>query len=228
MTENNTEQAIQLFFDSPDLASSIAQGSQAAAPSIPTPTPPQRSARVGRQDEHGVVHLDSEDDDMDIDDHDAQATSRAEAVGGAADYEDDEAIARRLQEELYTGGDASGYDADGVRAPMARTTETLVGGHDGDWRPDDMNAAILQQMRSRQQARTAGMIFNEGLNLFSMLIFVQDGQESSTNEPFLLYGTNHQMLPHVVKVLRRLLGEHQNHQLKLHALPNSSDRLSSS
>lgn len=164
MTENNTEQAIQLFFDSPDLATSIAQGSQAAAPPIPTSTHPQRSARLGRQDEHGVVHLDSEDDDMDVDENNVQATSRAESAGGAVDYEDDETIARRLQEELYTGADASGYDADGVRAPMARTTETLVGGPDGDWHPEDMNAAILQQMRSRQQARTAGMILNEGFN----------------------------------------------------------------
>ena len=93
---------------------------------------------------------------MDID-NDQQAASHAQAVSRAADYEDDEAVARRLQEELYAGGDAAGgYDADEVRAPMARTTETLVGGQGGDWPPDDMNAAILQQMRARQQPRSVG------------------------------------------------------------------------
>jgi hypothetical protein len=157
MTENNAEQAIQLFFDSPDLASSVGQGSHMTAPPIHTSTHPQRAARGGRQDEHGVVHLDSEDDDMDIDDVE-RAASRAEAVGPATDYEDDEAIARRMQEELYTGGDSSGdFDVDGVRAPMGRTTETLVGGAGGDWPPEDMNAAILQQMRSRHQPRSSGV-----------------------------------------------------------------------
>ena len=154
MTEGNTEQAVQLFFDSPDLASSVGQGSQVAAPPIPTSTHPQHASSGGRQDEHGIVHIDSEDDDMDVDDE--RAASRAEAVGRAADYEDDEAIARRMQEELYTGGGGD-FDADGVRAPMARTTETLVGGPSGDWPPEDMNAAILQQMRARHQPRPAGI-----------------------------------------------------------------------
>lgn len=153
MTENNTEQAIQLFFDSPDLASSVSQGPQTSAPPIPTATHPQRAASGSRQDGRDVVHIDSDEEDMDVDD-DEHAASRAQAVGRAADYEDDEAIARRMQEELYAGGDAAGgYDADGIRAPMARTTETLVGGPGGDWAPDDMNAAILQQMRARQQPR---------------------------------------------------------------------------
>jgi hypothetical protein len=156
MTDNNAEQAIQLFFDSPDLASSVGQTPQIEGPPIPTATHPRHAASSGHQDEHGVVHISDDDDDMDIDD-DEQAASRAEAVGRAADYEDDEAIARRMQEELYAGGDAAGgFDADGIRAPMARTTETLVGGPGGDWPPEDMNAAILQQMRSRQQPRSGG------------------------------------------------------------------------
>jgi hypothetical protein len=94
-----------------------------------------------------------ENENMDIDDEDEDiAASRAVAAAAAqdADYEDDEAIARRMQEELYAGGDASGgYDADGVRAPIGRRTETLVGGPDGDWPPEDVHAAVLQQMRAR-------------------------------------------------------------------------------
>jgi hypothetical protein len=153
MTDNNTEQAIQLFFDSPDLASSVSQGPEPAPP-VPTATRPHIGASGVRQDEQDVVQIDSGDDDVDFDDE-QRASSRAQAVGRAADYEDDEAIARRMQEELYAGGDAAGgYNADGVRAPMERRTETLVGGPGGDWPPEDMNAAILQQMRSRQQQRS--------------------------------------------------------------------------
>lgn len=159
MTENNTEHAIQLFFDSPDLASTVGQRPQVSAPPVLSATHPQRATSSSRQNERTVVPVDS-DEDMVIDD-DEQAASRARAVGQAADYEDDEAMARRMQEELYAGGDAAGgHDADGVRAPMQRTTETLVGGPGGDYGHDDMNAAILQQMRARQQARATSGTFS--------------------------------------------------------------------
>lgn len=163
MTENNTEQAIQLFFDSPDLASGMDRPSQPLqppqprAPSIPRSTrPQQRSTSVGREDAQGVVHLDSDDEvEMDVDANDEQSAVRAAAA--AAEIEDDEAMARRMQEELYAGGDSSGgYDADGVRAPIARTTETLVGGPDADY-ADDMHAQAMQQIRARQQYRSTGM-----------------------------------------------------------------------
>lgn len=161
LTENISEQAIQLYFDSPDLASGGLP--EAQIPPVPTSTrPAPRSTSVGRQDSRGVIHLDSGDEgDMDIDDGDDEdeAPSRAQAasLGRAADYEDDEAIARRMQEELYAGGDASaGYDADGVRAPIERRTETLVGGADDGWGSGDVRSAVLQQMRNRQNQR-AGM-----------------------------------------------------------------------
>lgn len=94
---------------------------------------------------------------MEVDDDDERST--AAAIGRAADFEDDEAIARRMQEELYAGGDsAGGFDADGVRAPIGRTTETLVGGPGGDWGHDDVQAAVAEQMRLRQQ-RGAGKFY---------------------------------------------------------------------
>ena len=88
--------------------------------------------------------------------------------------EDDEAMARRMQEEMYGGGGGGGgaqSDIDpetGVRAPMARTTETLVGpgSGGGDWRndPEEMNAAIFEQMQRRRmggaRSQLAG-IFNQ-------------------------------------------------------------------
>jgi hypothetical protein len=173
MTDNNAQQAIQLFFDSPDLASGIDQPSQPTAPTIPHSSRPQpRVASLGREDSRGVVHLDSDDEEdiinVDDDDDDEHAASRAAALGRAADYEDDEAIARRMQEELYAGGDASeGFDGDGVRAPIGRTTETLVGGSGGDWPPVDMHAAVLEQMRARQ-ARVPGI---NGSSQSMLLIF---------------------------------------------------------
>ncbi|KAF4633730.1 hypothetical protein G7Y89_g4386 [Cudoniella acicularis] len=161
MTENNSQQAIQLYFDSPDLASGADQAAAPSPPPVPSSTRPRTTApNVGRQDSTGVVHLDDEDEDMDLieDDEDEERTSAA-AIGRAADYEDDEAIARRMQEELYAGGDASGgFDADGVRAPIGRTTETLVGGPGGDWGPNDIQATVREQIRFRQ-SRATGKLF---------------------------------------------------------------------
>ncbi|PMD39826.1 hypothetical protein L207DRAFT_634338 [Hyaloscypha variabilis F] len=168
LTENNSEQAIQLFFDSPELASGLDHQPDPSAPPIPTHTRPQTGATSA---EHGTskaaIEIDSDDDeDMDIDDdgNDEEAAERAAAAAAAhaADLEDDEAIARRMQEELYAGGDATGgYDADGVRAPIGRRTETLVGGPDGDWDGGDMHAAMLQQMRARQNRQPPVGLFNQ-------------------------------------------------------------------
>jgi hypothetical protein len=146
LTENNPEQAIQLFFDSPDLGGDSA--AQTTAPPVPTSTRPSRRppGREGEESRH-PVELSDDDMDVDHDDEDDEAL-RAAAVGRAADYEDDEAIARRMQEELYAGGDG-GFDADGIRAPIGRTTETLVGGHDGHYQPDDLQDDAMRLFRAR-------------------------------------------------------------------------------
>jgi len=223
LTDNNTEQAIQLFFDSPDLASST------EPPPIPTSTRPAvRATNVGQEDASGVVHLDSDNEEgMDIDDPDEnEAASQAEALSRAADYEDDEAIARRMQEELYAGGDASGgYDADGVRAPIGRRTETLVGGPDGDWPPDDMHAAVLQQMRNRQQARSCMYFFHEPVQNANM---AQLDPASSTNNQYHPSGTNRLMHQRVARVWRKQLEEHRKHHPKRLVSLSYSGLLSSS
>lgn len=156
MTDNNHEQAIGLFFEAPELASQNAP-SQQAPPQIPTSTRPQRSTNRAQQNASGVVELDS-DDDMEVDDDNSDGdseTATAAAIARAAEVEDDAAMARRMQEELYSGGDASGgFDAEGVRAPIARTTETLVGGP-GGWDGDDaLQSDVLEQMRLRAQRQT--------------------------------------------------------------------------
>lgn len=146
LTDGNVEQAVELFFTSPDL------GNSAAPPSQPAPT----------SNQNDPITIDDDDDDV-------QVTQSRQA--GAANMEDDEAMARRLQEEMYGGGGSGGaggggmMDQDDVRAPMARTTETLVG-PDSDWRndPNEMRAAIAEQMMARQQRRQGGGppgIFNQ-------------------------------------------------------------------
>ena len=83
----------------------------------------------------------------------AMASTRGTASGVSAAIDDDEAMARRLQEELYAGGNQSNdFDSEGVRAPIARTTETLVG-PGADWgRDDQIDAAIEAQLAARHRS----------------------------------------------------------------------------
>ncbi|KAL1302020.1 hypothetical protein AAFC00_002470 [Neodothiora populina] len=159
LTDNNLEQAIQLYFDSdgadmgaamPQTSSSSAAAAAAAAGAGAHSSHPASDApRSGyHEDERGVVTIDSDDE--------------GDLRGGQASYEDDEAVARRMQEEMYRQG---GIEEEEVRAPMARTTETLVGGpsdYYGGGGEDDMNAAVMEQMAARQR-RAAGRpgIFNQ-------------------------------------------------------------------
>lgn len=128
LSDFNIEQAMQLYFENGG---------------APLTDEPQRATRSsGYQDESGVVHIDS-DDDVTVDE--TRSAHRGGPAPGST-FEDDAAMARRLQEELYSGG---GDSHDGVRAPMARTTETLVGPEDDFG--DDMHTSILGQLRARGQ-----------------------------------------------------------------------------
>ena len=127
LADFNIEQAMQLYFEN------------GGAPLTEEPArPPQRSHY---EDESGIVHIDSDTDD---DIRPAQQSTRPAA---GSTFEDDAAMARRLQEEMYGGVGANDDDDDGVRAPMARTTETLVG-PEADF-DDDMHTSILSQLRAR-------------------------------------------------------------------------------
>ncbi|KPM40863.1 hypothetical protein AK830_g5701 [Neonectria ditissima] len=179
MTAGNFERAIELFYENPDLASGVGAGLSANAPLIPDNTAdlpsliervpvadigPASPSLIGRRDAAGVIHIDSDDDEDMQFDHDSDMdvdNDRAVAAQAAAfaQEEEDMAMAKRLQEELYqenNGGSGSaagaGLDPDDVRAPIARTTETLVAPGpnwgDGD---GDVEAALLEQLRRRQQ-----------------------------------------------------------------------------
>jgi UBX domain-containing protein 7 len=162
LTDGDAEQAIQLFYDSPDLSSGMAQ-EPSTVPATQTLPPQDRHSR----DPPDIIHIDSDSDeevamdtDADLDNNFSgprNSNLHADPVVASAtygSYEDDEAVARRMQEELYAGGDMAGdYDTQGVRAPLARTTETLVG-PGSEWTAEDMHEAVLQQMRARQQPRS--------------------------------------------------------------------------
>lgn len=137
LTDNNLEQALQLFFDSPNLDLG---GSS-------TTHPPAHNASTA----HDPITIPS-DDDMDVDtDHQSTPPSAFQP-----NVDDDEAMARRLQEEMYGSGGggagAGGLGQDEVRAPIDRRTETLVG-PGADWGPEDDEADINELVREQLARR---------------------------------------------------------------------------
>lgn len=184
LADNHTEQAIELFYanEGADLEPSSQPPLSSHPPPVPAPSTRPTGHRRGYQDEEGVVHLDSDQEDPDYtDDNDdvevagqsrgdsstaarapsaLQTSSSATPPVGQASMavDDDEAMARRLQEEYYgvagrsVGGGAEMVDEHGYRAPIGRTTETLVG--PGSFDPtdeDEMRAAVTEQMAARRQ-----------------------------------------------------------------------------
>lgn len=170
MTAGNFERAIELFYENPDLASGVGAGLSANTASTNQPAPATAPARgnIGRQDSDGIIHIDSdEDEDMQFDeDSDREEENQRAAAAQAAalaQEEEDMAMAKRLQEELYQENHGSGSGGAGdVRAPIARTTETLVApGWGGGEHDDGMEAAFLEELRRRRQqaanaSRTGG------------------------------------------------------------------------
>ncbi|KAI0386008.1 hypothetical protein F5Y04DRAFT_268691 [Hypomontagnella monticulosa] len=155
-------QAIQLYYENPGLLADFnapsASTSTPARPPVPSSSAPRGQAYTGREDARGVIHIDSDDDNdvqmgddefgiPDDDDNDDVA-----AIARSAQEEEDAAMARRLQEEMYSENHAT---ADGVRAPIAQTTETLAA-PDPSWGlDDDREAAVMEQLRRRRRAQAS-------------------------------------------------------------------------
>jgi hypothetical protein len=189
LTDGDIQQAINLFFANE--GNDAYDPTSAAQPESATQPAPERSeqARTSRErqnykDEDGVVYIDSDQDISDKDEpqitgsiarrRQARSPGRPRSVIHAPSnitpparpvansVDDDEAMARRLQEEFYGGADpASEVGSDGVRAPLARTTETLVGPDSYDpMDRDEMREAVLEQMRARQRLRQRGIYTN--------------------------------------------------------------------
>lgn len=191
LTEGDVQQAIEFFYanDGAEL-----EGPNPSAPthtSQAPPVPPSQTRppgdRQAYEDDDGVVHIDS-DVDSDIDVEPSSQEPRQAIVTGSSslnahttsnsispsnhdsrDVDADEALARRLQEEFYGGaGMAGGLGEDGIRAPMARTTETLIGPESFDPNnAEEMHAAVLEQMRARHRPRPRGTFYNSTFDFLS-------------------------------------------------------------
>ncbi|PYH43391.1 DNA-protein crosslink repair co-factor UBX5, partial [Aspergillus saccharolyticus JOP 1030-1] len=146
LADFNIEQAMQLYFEN-------GGAPLTDEPASSTSAPQQASRARGYEDDSGVVHIGS-DDETTVDE---STPSARNLPSHNAHFEDDAAMARRLQEEMYRG---AGAEEEEVRAPMARTTETLVG-PEADFDDGDMHASILSQLRARQQRHNRPGIFNQ-------------------------------------------------------------------
>lgn len=161
MAGGHLETAIQLFYENPELqVNPDATPAQPRTPQASDPTPTHRHRPIGRQDVHGVIHLDSDDDDDEITLDEEDNNDEVEVVAQMArdaQEEEDAAIAKRMQEELYSEGPA---DPDRVRSPIARRTETLIApdpawgseGDEADSYMDEMRQRVfLDTMRARRE-----------------------------------------------------------------------------
>lgn len=183
LADGSLEQAIELFFanDGADLTGAGPSlpsthplvAAQQSPPSVPSSTQPGRPAAYESNQAASDDDFQDSDDDVQITGSGPRTeplsrrglrpSSRTPATAtpptAATDtLDDDEAMARRLQEEFYgSAGGGEDLDSNGVRAPIARTTETLVGPGSFDSNDeDDMRAAVMEQMRSRQSRGTRG------------------------------------------------------------------------
>lgn len=150
------ERAVALYFENPELVSGMSAGLAGASTSTssrPAQTASSRTrANLPREDSSGVIHISDDDDDDDMNDYNYEddgddGHEAALLAANTAQEEEDAAMAKRLQEELYQQGGAQGAEAD-VRAPIARTTETLVA-PESAWGPND-DEAILENIRRRR------------------------------------------------------------------------------
>lgn len=144
VTDGDVNQAVSLFFES--------GGTDLGAPSTTT------SRATGSGHAQDPINLDEDDIS---DDNEPAVTGYRKPTAQSAGVEDDEAMARRLQEEMYGG---SGQE-ETIRAPIARQTETLVGpGAPDYYGGPSLDEAVQQRMaefQSRRGGRRAPGIFNQ-------------------------------------------------------------------
>ncbi|KAG5940269.1 hypothetical protein E4U53_007616 [Claviceps sorghi] len=169
LANGDFERAVGLYFENPELASGVgAQVSESAPTSASRPSAGPRPSNLGREDASGVIHISDDDDDndammgddTDVDSDDEGQRAAVQHAAAMAQEEEDAAMAKRLQEELYSGGAGGSAGPDDVRAPIARTTETLVA-PDPHWDggADEVTTQrLLEHLRGRRHAipRTGG------------------------------------------------------------------------
>jgi hypothetical protein len=120
VSDFDLSQALQLFFDT-------------GGADIEDPLPSSPPSHLPPRQEGSSSSTVRIDDDDEIEDEDVREAIKV-SKGENATYEDDEAMARRLQEEFFNGdGEGSSGMENGVRAPIASTRETLVGPEEVDY-----------------------------------------------------------------------------------------------
>ncbi|KAK6364658.1 hypothetical protein, variant [Exophiala oligosperma] len=144
LADGDPNQAVQLFFEN---------GGADLGVAFQQPQPSTTSHSTG--DAQNPINLDA--DENISDDNDPEITGFRKSPVHAApsrpmnDFEDDEAMARRLQEEMY-GGNGIEHN---VRAPIARQVETLVGPGANPFAAagPEYDAAIEERLRAFQTRR---------------------------------------------------------------------------
>lgn len=167
LADQNLETAMQLYFENGGAELQAHDAEARTATTTTTGPPPSAPSRPPRNsDGHDVIHIDSDDDDSDSN---TPIPRSAAPPPAESTFDDDLAMARRLQEEMYSGGGGGGDfggggggGGDDVRAPMARTTETLVGQDAGSF---GIGGSEVAQEQLRQLAATNRG--RRGMSLFS-------------------------------------------------------------
>lgn len=141
LSDGDPNQAVQLYFENG--GADLTATSSSAAPQAPS------SSRVsGAGNSQDPINI---DDDHVSDDNDPVITGYGHQQT-SANTEDDEAMARRLQEEMY------GDQEQTIRAPIARQAETLLGpGADGPMSGSMLDDAVQERMIAFQHRRRQGM-----------------------------------------------------------------------
>lgn len=160
LADGDENQAVMLFFENggADLSG------QSSGPSNDTPLQAPvhdtGSASRPREGTSGVIHIDSDEEheaERVPDDDEPQFISsrtRPNATTSShrpdSTFDDDAALAARLQEEAYSGQEQE------VRAPIARQAQTLVGpGAEQDFDDSILPTQIRRQMEALQSRQAA-------------------------------------------------------------------------
>ncbi|RMD43873.1 hypothetical protein DV735_g1226, partial [Chaetothyriales sp. CBS 134920] len=158
LADGDPNQAVQLFFENggADLVGATSAATATAAAAHQSAA--SRPGPSGSGASHNPINVD--DVGHISDDNDPEITGFRRVNNGPS-VEDDEAMARRLQEEMY-----GGLHEQEVRAPIARQSETLLGpGADvGLLSGPEVDAAVQARMLEMQQRRSRAAprgIFNQ-------------------------------------------------------------------
>ena len=157
MSDGDVQQAIHLFFetDVADLDSSPASHNVA---SHAEPTGVVQHEPIAVDDD---IVIGEADEDLEVAFQASRLANQSTLPGGnpvlttpRSNFDADEAMARRLQEEFYSDMNEL-QETNGVRAPIAKTRETLVGPE------DDYLGQIDSQLR--RGSRRSGSMFSDYL-----------------------------------------------------------------